>query len=361
MKTWITYLLIGLFVLILVLIVGGWLLIRLLNYFPKEQMPAELHCPPQSPAIASVSAQKPLRILSWNIQFGASRKYHFFYDGGKAVVPARSDVEDTLKAIAKVIDTHQPDIILWQEIDRDSHRTYRIDQLQRLWRQPPYQCWAATPYHKSVYVPHPAHQHLQRVNMQLTVFSRYQIKQATRHALPQLHESFLRRAFNLKRAVLAVEIPIAGKSPLVIFNTHFSAFSFGDGTMPKQVAKYMQLIQEAEKAKMPWLAAGDLNLLPPGDSPQRLGEEAKYYPSDQDNPLKLMFDKWRSPITPAEYHKNPQPYNTYLPFGSAKADRWIDHLFVSNSVQITRYEVLHQYSDISDHLPILFEIHIKDQ
>ncbi len=359
MKPWLSYTLIGLAVLLFVVCVGGFALIRMLNYFPGPKEPAELHTDAKKVVPLSIKKGK-LRILSWNIQYSASRNYRFFYDGGKAVYPSKKDVEATIKAINAVVKKYNPDIILWQEIDRDSTRTYRIDQLKRFLKANSYASWAATPYHKSAYVPSPSHQHLKRVNMQLAVFSRYAIKRAVRHALPQMKESFLRKAFNLKRAVLEVEIPLQEGGSLVLLDTHLSAFSFNDGTMTNQVNTILSLTQAAERSGNAWMIAGDFNLLPPGFDPKKLGkEEAAYYPPVKTNPLKTLFKAWRSGVSVADYNKAPDNYNTYVPFGAKKADRWIDHTFVGSKAKIVNYKVLRQHIDISDHLPILIELEIK--
>ena len=339
---------------IVLLVAGLLLLIRLLNFFPAEVMPAQVACEGAKPV-----ALKPgdrVRLLVWNIQYGASRKYNFFYDGGKDVYAEKAVVEETLKGMRKLVGEIKPDIILWQEIDRNSKRTAYIDQLKALWDKERFACYTFTPYHLSSYVPSPAHQHLGRVDFNLANFSRYAMEKGKRYALPQLKESFIRQAFNLKRAVLKVEIPIEGqKAPLVLFNTHLSAFSYGDGTMHKQAKYLYDLTQEAEKAGALWLLAGDMNLLPPGDDPKRLGEkEAAYYSPDAENPIRLLFDKLQNAVSLADYKKEPTRFNTYIPFNAKKADRWIDHTFLSKRIKLERYEVIQNF--LSDHLPIVIEI-----
>lgn len=358
MKSWFSTILLILVGILLFLGIGGYVLIRSLNYFPGPKDPAEQVC--DSKQAQPLSRKKgKIRLLSWNIQYSASRNYHFFYDGGKAVYPSKQDVEATIQAVAGVVKKINPDVMLWQEVDRNSSRTYNIDQLKRYLAATPYPCWAAASYHKSRYVPTPSHQHMKQVDMQLAVFSRFPLQNATRHALPQLNESFLRKAFNLKRAVLEVHIPLAEGGSLVLFDTHFSAFSFNDGTMDKQVQKLHELLQQAEKSGNPWVVVGDMNLLPPGIDPKTLGEEAKYYPTANKNPIDLLFKTWKPGVSLADYQKNPAQYNTYLPFGAKQADRWIDHAFAGSKVKIVKYEVLREYAPISDHLPILIEIELQ--
>ncbi len=344
--------LIGLVIFLVVLVGLGYFLIRYLNYFPADKENVIIVCkqPPK------LKKGMKLRLLSWNIQYGASRKYHFFYDGGKAVYSTKKDVEKTLKAISDVIKEVKPDVILWQEVDRHSRRTSFIDEAKWLLKaHPEFKCWTSTPYHKSSYIPAPSHQHLKQVQMDLTVFSKYSIRQATRHALPMLKESFLRRAFNLKRAVFEVHLPVEKSTDLVLLDTHLSAFSFGDGTLDKQVAKLLQLGMQLEKQGFPWVLSGDFNLLPPGDNPERLGKDAQYY-SEKHNPIEILYKTFTPALTIEQYDKNRSKYNTYLPFGAKKTDRWIDHTFVGQKVKVLNYQPLQKYSNISDHLPIVIDI-----
>lgn len=336
----------------------GYGLIRWLNYFPGETEQAEKQC--DTAKAAKLKPGSKLKILSWNIQYSGSRKHHFFYDGGKDVMVSPENVKATIAAINKVVSEEKPDIILWQEVDRNSTRTGQIDQLKKFLAANPYACWTAAPYHKSAYLPHPSHKHLRRVDMELVVFSRFPIKTAIRHALPQLNESFFRKAFNLKRAVLDVTIPIEGGGNLRLFDTHFSAFSKGDGTMAKQVAKFTNLLKSADKGKDVWLAAGDLNLLPPGDNPKRLGSDGAYY-ADGKNPIESLFKDFRSAVSTKQYNASKAVYNTYLPYGKSKADRWIDHVFLSKQLKLLSYKVLSQHHAISDHLPIMIEVELPQK
>ena len=61
--------------------------------------------------------------------------------------------------------------------------------------------------------------------------------------------------------------------------THLSAFSFGDGTLEKQVAA-VKAWMEAQPEGRPWILAGDFNLLPQADK-GRLSTEADLYLDDQ--------------------------------------------------------------------------------
>lgn len=324
---------------------------RSLLWFPEDVEPAELVCPADAPP---APAGATLKVLVWNVQFGASRKHRFFYDGGEAVFVPNDDVTLTLDRIDEVVRTYQPDLILWQELDRDSDRTGRVDQLTELLRRTPYPCYASTPYHRVGYVPHPSHQHLGKVDMHLAVFSRYALTGATRVQLPLLDEPWWRQLFNLRRALLDVRVALAGGGELTVFNTHLSAFSNGDGTLDKQFAVLDRYLGQAEASRSAWLLGGDLNTLAPGDDPARLGEEAIAY-SDASNPVQRLYDRYR-PAVPAEQHQaDPQRWRTYLPFGATEPDRALDYVFVSRATGLGKVEVV-PATEVSDHLPILFEL-----
>ena len=306
------------------------------------------------PAVAK--AGEPLTILVWNVQYGASRKHHFFYDGGEAVRVPEADVQWTLDAIAEVVAEVDPDVILWQELDRGSDRTHRVDMVQELLRRAPYPCTATTPYHRVAYVPHPGHEHLGKVDMHLGVFSRVRLTEATRHQLPLLDEPVWRAIFNLRRAALEVRVPVAGGPDLTLLDTHLSAFSRGDGTLPRQVRHLRRLALQARDAGDGVVLAGDMNSLPPGDDPGRLSERDQLLYSDSDNPVKVLYDALTPALAPNTYAADPGRAFTYIGFGQDRPDRMIDHAFTAGPVRADSYGVRQDRLDISDHLPLVLVV-----
>ncbi len=335
--------------------VVGVAVFRIGFFFP----PPVTRVPIQGPREASLAwSGESLRIMVWNVQYCASRRHHFFYDGGDAVHVPPEDVLSTVEAVADAIQAHDPDLVLLQEVDRDSARTGRVDQLGAILAGAPYGRWVAAPYHRVAYVPHPPGQHLGRVDMELATLSRFELSYAKRIQLPLLREPFYRRAFNLKRAVLEVTLPHDGGS-LTVLNTHLSAFSFGDGTLEAQVGRIQRRLDELDRLDFPWILAGDFNMLPPGDDPVRLGDEAEMY-ADADNPIERLFDAgYRAVPDPTEFEADPRRWYTYLPHGAEEADRTLDYVFVSEGIEVRSARVLSEYAEISDHLPLLVEVEVS--
>lgn len=316
-------------------------------------------------------------------QYCAGTSAHFFYDGGRAVSapsPRRQTVRQTLQRVAEVIAAADADVVLLQEVDRRSLRTGLIDEhaallaaLNGAGRAGPsgraepaapggqYTSHASAWYWRVPWVPHPAHQHVGRVNMHLSVFSRFELSGASRIALPLLKEPLHRRLFNLRRAVLAVSLAGSDGRPLQLWNTHLSAFSNGDGTLGAQVRRLSELAVGAGHGR--WLLAGDLNALPPGVPAARHlepAEAALYGESDgaSESPIAPLY-RDATPVLPLSEMSDPATAHrwfSYKPFHSGEADRTIDHAFVGSELAVERAEVLRVDGWPSDHLPLVMDV-----
>jgi endonuclease/exonuclease/phosphatase family metal-dependent hydrolase len=293
------------------------------------------------------------RVVSWNLQFCAGRGRRFFFDGGPDVWVTPHEVEDTLAGITRLLRSLSPDIALLQEVDRGSSRTAGIDQHPRLVAALglPVACTAA--YHQSGWVPHPPHRHMGRVDMHLATLSRFGLSAGRRHALPLLAEGWLRQQFNLRRALLEVAVPTDDGGAFTALNTHLSAFSYGDGTLHRQVAAL-----EARLADQPdgrWLLGGDFNALPPSDPVHRLGEDAIFYP-ELDPPIAPLFRRFAA-AKAADELLDPRWW-TWVPWGSNVPDRAIDYLFHGDRVEVLDYRVIGEGARWSDHLPLVADLRI---
>lgn len=326
---------------------SAWSGLRSLNYDPDEVEPVEVvtERPPEV-----LRPGDTFTVLSWNLQFAGSRKHHFFYDGGEAVHVPLEDVLETAAAIRDALVAIDPDVALLQEVDRDADRTGRRDQLHHYMGGGRWRCRVSTPYHRCRYVPHPSHQHMGRVDLNLAVLSRFGLAAARRVQLPKLKEPWVRQVFNLKRALLAAEVPVEGAAPLRIGNTHLSAFSHGDGTLAKQVAVLDRWMSRGER----FVLAGDFNLLPPGDESTRLGEDGVLYADDR-NPLEDLLPARREAFSPSWLADEAR---TYLPYGAELPDRKIDYVFVGDTMEVVEARVYREYSALSDHLPVLVRLRV---
>ena len=107
----------------------GWL--TMTEYSPD---PIEELDPLTNQANTALSLGATVDLLSWNIGYaGLGAEEDFLLDGGQTVRPGEQTVvRRYLKGIEETVQAGNYDIVLLQEVDTDSDRTYNIDEAQRL-------------------------------------------------------------------------------------------------------------------------------------------------------------------------------------------------------------------------------------
>ena len=202
-----------------------------------------------------------LTVLSWNIGYaGLGSNADFFMDGGENVKSSdRVRVESNLLNISQLLyGENAPDLILLQEVDTNSSRTYNIDQSA---------CLAgANAAHALNYscpfVPFPLPP-IGKVNSGVFTTTDYAIDRAERISLP-CPFSWPVSTANLKRCLLVSYLPIEGSDrQLVLVNLHLEAYDDGEGKIAqtRQLNEFIQA--EYEKGNYV-IAGGDFNQIFPG-------------------------------------------------------------------------------------------------
>lgn len=217
----------------------------------------------QSSAGSSLSAGSEVSILSWNIGYsGLGAGSDFFMDGGKDVRSAdKSTVESYLSGIQSVVDREQSggcSLVLLQEVDRDSTRSYHIDQAAAL-------ASGDTEFalnYSCRFVPYPMPP-IGKVEAGLLTVSGLRVEKAERIALPTPF-SWPVRAANLKRCLLVSYLPIQDSDKyLVVVNLHLEAYDDGSGKAAQTAQLKEFLESEYEKGNYV-IAGGDFNQEFPG-------------------------------------------------------------------------------------------------
>ncbi len=293
------------------------------------------------PAPGRLVVGEAFTVRTWNVQFCGGRR-HFWYDGGPDVHVAAPCVEHVADG------ARGADVLVLQEVDRGSDRTARVDQLPLLAEG--FATVATTPYHRSRFVPLPVRRPTGRVEMHLVTATRYAAGPARRIALPPLREAPHRRAFNLRRAILELLVPLSDGRALAVGNVHLSAFSGGDGTLARQVAVVDAWMQAHDRAGRPWVLAGDLNLLPPGDDPSRLPDADQH----TERAIAPLAERRRSAI-PWDRALEPA-YRTYQTYGSAP-DRVLDYVLMSDDVEVDDARV--EPNECSDHRAVFARLRVS--
>jgi endonuclease/exonuclease/phosphatase family metal-dependent hydrolase len=333
---------------------ASFLISRYLNYHPRPIEPVETHNREAAPLL--LPGQR-IRVVTFNVQFLAGTGYSFFYDGGPDTLVARSDVESTATKVGAFIANSNADLVLLQEVDCGARRTGYLDELTLLLNALPaeLQNYAASYYWRSKFVPHP--KVLGSAGTMLVLFSRYCLGRARRYQLPGNPGNPIERDFNLKRAILEVEIPLANGEFLTILNTHLEAFPKGGCVMERQTRKVLDRLDWLSQRSQPWILGGDFNLLPPGQA-ARLTPQSRgihHEPSE----IGSLYERYAGVPTVAEATGNRM--HRYFTFTQQSGTdripvRTLDYLFAAPTVAIERYSVEQEgMMSVSDHLPLIAE------
>ena len=209
---------------------------------------------------AVLETGKPLTVVSWNCGYGAlGDNADFFMDGGSSVYTADRDrVSGNLAGIAEKLSALSPDIVILQEIDINSSRSYGTDE-RNVFRAtfPEGACEAFAYNFNALYVPYPLPP-IGHVESGLYTLSKAQARTAERISLP-VPFSWPIRLVNLKRCLLVSRYPVKGSDKeLVLINLHLEAYDSGEGkeAQTRQLVSLMQA--EYEKGNYV-IAGGDFN------------------------------------------------------------------------------------------------------
>ena len=217
-----------LLVLVVVLALGG--LIGWLSATEYRPASIEALAPLSDAAADKLGEGAELNNLCWNIGYaGLGAGSDFIMDGGENMRAAdKAAVQNYLAGIGETVKRGDYDLVLLQEVDTNSSRTYKINEAAAL--------ASGDAYHALNYscpwVPNPNTLVIEpngRVNSALMTISNYAVDSAERQSLPCPFTWPLRIA-NLKRCLLVSYLPIEGSdSQLVLVNLHLEAYDSGEG------------------------------------------------------------------------------------------------------------------------------------
>ena len=246
----------------------GWILgvlvlvvaVALVVFTIAEYRPADVETViPEQQAEAVLETGKPLTIVSWNCGYGAlGDNAEFFMDGGTSVYTADRDrVMSNLDGIKEKLQALSPDLIILQEVDINSARSYGIDERAILRDAVPGATEAFAYNFNALFVPYPLPP-IGHVEGGLYTLSAAQPRIAERISLP-VPFSWPVRLVNLKRCLLVSRYPVKGTDKeLVLVNLHLEAYDSGEckEAQTRQLVTFMQ--EEYAKGNYV-IAGGDFN------------------------------------------------------------------------------------------------------
>ena len=233
------------------------------DYRPKELISQQIEL--QHDIIQDTSS---LSLLIWNIGYaGLDASMDFFYDGGAQMRPDQEGVSRNMEGIVNTLVPYRDfDFVLLQEVDKNSKRSYHLDQYQRLQDEFGDNHSFFAKNYDVAFVPIPLKEPMGKVESGLMTISRHHPPQVERHAFPG-NDSWPVKLFMLDRCFLVNRYTLAKQKELVVINTHNSAYD--DGFLRAGQMEYLSdyLLSEFEEGNYV-IVGGDWNQTPYGIDPK---------------------------------------------------------------------------------------------
>ena len=304
--------------------------------------------------------EREISLLTFNIGYGAlGDNADFFMDGGKSVKTADKDrVNKNLGGMLENIKEIDPDILLIQEIDRNSSRSHKIDEYQKFKNELTKYAFSFANNFKVAFLPYPLPP-IGKVDSGIATGSVFGAKSAERVQLP-IPFSWPVRMANLKRCALISRIPVEkSDKELVIFNLHLEAYDSGEGKVAQTEMLSELLKAEAEKGNYV-IAGGDFNQI--FSNLDKEGYEVKagmWQPGEIDvSALDEGFECLMDASTPtcrsldkAYKDADKTTFQYYL----------IDGFIVSDNIEVKSCETQDLGFKDSDHNPVLLKAVLKGE
>lgn len=238
-----------------------------------------------------LSDSMEIRILSWNLGYcGLNKEMDFFYSGGTQVYPKPEVVYNNIQGVKREIKkAPKADIMLFQEVDKSSTRSYftnQVDTLSAMFKG--FHADFGTNY-LVPYVPIPVSKPMGAVNSGLLTIGKFTPKQSVRHSYIG-NFAWPKSLFMLDRCFLVNRYNLKNGHELLIINTHNSAYDDGGLRVAQmqQIKKFV--LEEYEKGNYV-IVGGDWNQCAPGFEPD-FDKDVMDYDSKLDIDNDLMPADW---------------------------------------------------------------------
>lgn len=320
--------------------------------------------------VEPAEAPDTLRVMNWNMKFGAGRIDFFFDCHGTRSLMTRAEVIGHMSAMAEVVSSVDPDLLLVQEVDVESKRSAYVDQVQFLLDHTSLNYAVYASQWRADYVPSDG---IGRVNSGTAILSKYPLGPSTRYALPEVPSyDALKRYFYLQRNVLETQLLVAEREDIWVLATHAEAYS-PDGTKRVHIDRFKDHLDRHVEEGHLVLGGGDLNTLPPGtepvapvkDFPDSVCTDEEFIADDYSEEgdwLQTLYDAYATAVPHETYLANPEAHFTHTTDKEGYWNRKLDYLFTSGafvdgsavtlqSVDVGSYETM----PLSDHAPVVVD------
>lgn len=281
-------------------------------------------------------------VITYNIGYMSGMTNNLPVDRPKILI------ENNLDKSVQLIESLDPDLVAFQEIDFAASRTYQLNQFEILAKALDFSTGATVVNWDKNYVPFPYwpfKYHFGKMVSGQAVLSKFNILNNQRVVLPfPESNTFFYNDFYLDRLIQMCWLQ-NGLDSILIMNVHFEAW---DVPTRELQSKIVVDIYESYEKDHPIILLGDFNCIPPFEGNGNFEETINNildYPQ-----LKMVTKK-------EDYRTQPEAFFT---FNSEQPFQKIDYIFYnSRYFECLESRVLHEAGSISDHLPMYARLKFK--
>ncbi|MEO0338833.1 MAG: endonuclease/exonuclease/phosphatase family protein [Bacteroidota bacterium] len=346
-------------VLFLIYIAGAILHGSMNDFQPELESSTEM----LSPGTKEMIQDSVLSFAIWNLGYaGLGEESDFFYEkgsllsNGMMVRPPKAISGKNWKGIEQTIQSTKTDFWLFQEVDKDSKRSYRFNQMEAIRALLPEQMASFSPNYKVARVPVPVLQPWKvygKVESGLGTYTGYQAKEEKRYQLPG-DFSWPMRVFSLDRCAAMYRFPHTNGKEVVVINIHNSAYD--DGSLKAQQMNFLKDIFQAEYENGNYvIAGGDWNQCPPFFKFDTFmpGQGGDYVQQNVDPEMMPNNWQWIYDATIPTNRKVSEPFQKGSTFVTL-----IDFFLVSPNIKVRKVKGINLDFQFSDHQPVWMEVEL---
>lgn len=330
-------------------------IISIIYIATNEYKPQPIEMIAQQDVGAAIQDTVSLRLITWNIGYcGMDSSMDFFFDGGKKVRGHKNNGASNYGNImGQLVNSDSLDYLLLQEVDKDSKRSFNINQVDSIKKQLSdwYPSFAIN--YDVLFIPYPYQNPLGKVVSGIMTLSKDTPVEVQRISLPGSF-SWPKKLVMPKRCLLVNRYKLSNGKELVIINIHNSAFD--KGTLKKLELSFIKQTAELEYSNGNYvIMGGDWNELPPNFT--ATFTEYKFVGSFTEIIAPDFFDpKWKW----AYDNKIPTNRNANKPFNKdISTTLVIDYYLLSPNIELIEVKTIDFGFINSDHNPVYLKVKLK--
>lgn len=335
----------------LVVLAGGYFAYVMISYHRIGDQELTV----RSDTDEKIAAETDYTLVSWNIGFGAYEPdYGFFMDKGtQSWAWSEERLRANIAGIADTLKEYDADLLLLEEVDTDSTRTYHVNELELLQNAlTQYPTSAFAQNYDSPFLFYPITQPHGRSRSGIWTASKFAATSASRVSLPV--ETGLTKLLDLDRCYSVTRLPVENGKELCLYTFHLSAYT-SDGKIATEQLELLLNDMQAEYEKGNYaIAGGDFNKdLPEGGSEQYFGVSTEGHNWAQPIKRELFENRPLTLCAPID-EEDPVASCRYAdgPIHDGQLRVIVDGFIVSDNVSVAEARVLDDGFAHSDHNPV---------